>query len=173
MRDFIDTHGPQLLETAVVLAALVGIRYALRFGMRTTILKAVAKSGEAKEVGRIINLLLVIVMAVVLTAIWGVKQSELLIFATSVITVLGIGFFAEMSILSNITAFLVLFFQHPVRIGYRIRVFDGTQWVEGELKDITYFFVFIRTEERGLISLPNAALLKNPFIILNQCSSTA
>ena len=165
MRDFIDTHGPQLLETAVVLAALVGIRYALRFGMRTTILKAVAKSGEAKEVGRIINLLLVIVMAVVLTAIWGVKQSELLIFATSVITVLGIGFFAEMSILSNITAFLVLFFQHPVKIGDRIRIHDGDKEIDGELMELTYFFAHVRTDAGSTVTVPNAVLLKSPFTI--------
>ena len=165
MRDFIATHGPQLLETAVVLAALVGIRYALRFAMRTTILKAVAKSGEAKEVGRIINLLLVVVIGVVLTAIWGVKQSELLIFATSVITVLGIGFFAEMSILSNITAFLVLFFQHPVKIGDRIRIHDGDKEIDGELTELTYFFAHIRTNAGSTVTVPNAVLLKSPFTI--------
>jgi len=81
--------------------------------------------------------------------------------------VLGVGLFAEMSILSNITACLVLFFQHPVKIGDRIRMFDGDHWVEGILMDITYFFVFIRTEQEGVVSIPNAALLKNAFHIVD------
>ena len=165
MRDFIATHGPQLLETSIALAAFISIRYIVRFAMRATVIKAVAKSGEAKEVGRIIDLLLAVVIGVVLTAIWGVKQSELLIFATSVITVLGIGFFAEMSILSNITAFLVLFFQHPVKIGDRIRIHDGDREMEGELMELTYFFAHIRLQGGAIVTVPNAVLLKSPFTI--------
>ncbi|MBP7409228.1 MAG: mechanosensitive ion channel [Flavobacteriales bacterium] len=165
MRHFITTHGPQVLESFIALAVFVVVRYAVRFAMRATVYKSIAKSGESKEVGRIVDLLLVIVAGVVFTAIWGVKQSELLIFATSVFTVLGIGFFAEMSILSNITAFLVLFFQHPVKIGDRIKVQDDAHPIEGQLIDITYFFVFIRTVDKGTITIPNCLLLKRPFTI--------
>jgi small-conductance mechanosensitive channel len=93
-------------------------------------------------------------------------QNKILLFATSVITVLGVALFAEMSILSNITACLVLFFQHPVKIGDRIKVYDQDHWVEGELIDITYFFVFLRTEEDGVVSIPNSVLLKETFHIV-------
>ena len=166
MRDLIASHAPQALETFIALGAFITIRYAVRFAMRATVVKTVAKSGESKEVGRILDLLLVIVAGVVFTAIWGVKQSELLIFATSVITVLGIGFFAELSILSNITAFLVLFFQHPVKIGDRIKVNDGTAEIEGELVDLTYFFAHIRKDDGGIVTIPNAVLLKSPFTLI-------
>lgn len=165
MHHFISSHGPQVLESAIALAVFITLRYAVRFAMKATVLKSIAKSGESKEVGRIVDLLLLIVVGVVLTAIWGVKQSELLIFATSVITVLGIGFFAEMSILSNITAFLVLFFQHPVKIGDRIQVHDGDRDIQGELVDLTYFFAFIRTTEGKMVTIPNTILLKSPFVL--------
>ena len=69
--------------------------------------------------------------------------------------------------LGSLLACLVLFFQHPVKIGDRVRVFDGDHWVEGELMDITYFFVFVRTEQEGVVSIPNAALLKNAFHIVD------
>lgn len=165
MEHFFSSHGPQTLETVVSLIAFIAIRYAIRFAMRTTVRRSDNKAGEAKEVGRIADLLLFVVAAVVLTAIWGVDQSELLIFATSVITVLGIGFFAEMSILSNITAFLVLFFQHPVKIGDRIKLHDGDTTFEGELVEITYFFAHIRTDAGSTVTVPNAVMLKNPFTI--------
>lgn len=163
--DFIAAHGPQAAESGLALAASIGMRYAVRLAMRARVRRSSRKAGEAKEVGRVIDLLLLLVAGAVLTAIWGVKQSELLIFATSVITVLGIGFFAEMSILSNITAFLVLFFQHPVKIGDRIKVNDGTQDIEGDLVDLTYFFAHIRTKDGSTATVPNAVLLKNPFTI--------
>jgi len=165
MRHFIDTHGPQLLETLACVVAFIAARRGARYAIRATVLRSSFRSREKREVIRIVDLLLWIVAAAVVVAIWGVKQSELLIFATSVITVLGIAFFAEMSILSNITAFLVIFFHHPVKIGDRIRVHDGDRELEGELVDITYFFTHIRTDAGGTVTLPNAALLKSTFTI--------
>ena len=78
---------------------------------------------------------------------------------------LGVAFFAEMSILSNITAFLVIFFQHPVKIGDHIKVRDAEHDLEGELVDITYFFTHIRTSAGSTVTLPNAVFLKSAFTI--------
>ena len=163
MSQAILDHRFQLLESAACLAAFFLLRIIASRLIRSAVIRSSFKSKEEGEVARLINLLLVLVLAVVLTAIWGVKQSEILLFATSVITVLGVAFFAEMSILSNVTACLVLFFQHPVKIGDTIRLRMGEQEVEGELIDITYFFTFLRTAEGKVITVPNAALLKNPF----------
>lgn len=161
-----ETHQTQLLETLVCLFAFFVIRYLGRYLIRNAVVRASFKAKEEKEVLRLLNLLIVLVLAVILTAIWGVKQSEILIFATSVITVLGVAFFAEMSILSNITACIVLFFQHPIKIGDTIKVFDDEHAIEGELIDITYFFVFIRTVDRGTVTIPNSVLLKSPFSVV-------
>jgi len=166
-------YPTQLLETAIILVAYLVLRRTTKFLIRTTVGRAAFKAKEEKEIWRLLNVLILLVSGIVLCAVWGVEQSQLLVFTASVISVLGVAFFADMSILSNITACLIIFFQHPVKIGDRVRVFDGDQWVEGELKDITYFFVFLGTAERGLISIPNAALLKNPFIILDQGGSSA
>lgn len=163
----LGTHGSQWLETAICLVGFALIRYSGRYIIRNAVVRASFKAKEEKEVMRLLNLLIFLVLAVVLAAIWGVRQSEILIFATSVITVLGVAFFAESSILSNVTACIVLFFQHPVKIGDRIKVLDDQHAIEGELIDITYFFVFIRTADRGTISIPNSVLLKSPFVITN------
>ncbi len=161
-----ETYRTQLLETFVCLIAFFAIRYLGRYIIRNAVVRSSFKAKEEKEILRLLNLLIVLVLAVILTAIWGVKQSEVLIFATSVITVLGVAFFAEMSILSNITACLVLFFQHPIKIGDTIKVLDENHGIEGELIDITYFFVFIRTTDRGTITMPNSVLLKSPFSVV-------
>jgi small-conductance mechanosensitive channel len=159
---------PQLVESALCLAAYFVLRRAGRVIVRSAVLRSSYKSSEEKGVMRLLDLLFLGLLAVTLTAIWGMEQSEILVFATSVITVLGVAFFAEMSILSNITACVVLFFQHPVKIGDRIRVQIEEQQLEGELVDMTYFFVFIRTDHGGIVSLPNAVLLKSPFTITEQ-----
>jgi small-conductance mechanosensitive channel len=166
MHEFVLAHQAQLIESAIALAVFVALKAASRWLVRGAVIKLAYKAKEEREVMRLIRLLLLLLVAVVLTAIWGVKQNEILLFAASAITVLGVAFFAEMSILSNITAFLVLFFQHPVKIGDRIRLKDGEQSVEGELVDITYFFTFIRQDHGAMITVPNSALLKSSFTIV-------
>ncbi|WKL43856.1 mechanosensitive ion channel domain-containing protein [Flavobacterium sp. ZE23DGlu08] len=101
-------------------------------------------------------------------AIWSVKQENILIFASSLLTVFGVALFAEMSILTNITACLILFFQHPIKVGDTIAItFEGKE-TEGELIDITYFFIFIKTPNRGVLTIPNALLLKSSFLVVEK-----
>lgn len=164
----IEPFRTQLIETAVSVGVYVIARSVIKWLIRIKVGGSAYKAHEEREVWRMLNLLLVLVLTVVIGAVWGMKQSEILVFATSVITVLGVAFFAEMSILSNITACLVLFFQHPVKIGDRVRVHDGQREIEGALVDITYFFAFIRTNDGTRVSIPNAVLLKNSFTIIDR-----
>jgi small-conductance mechanosensitive channel len=163
----LEPYQIRIIETFIALASFLVLRYAASSVIRANLVRSVLKSREEQEVRKLLNILLAALLAIVVSAIWGVDQNKILVFATSVVTVLGVAFFAEMSILSNITACLVLFFQHPVKIGDRIRVFDQDHWVEGELLDITYFFVFIRTDEEGVVSVPNSVLLKETFHIID------
>ncbi|MBK7103310.1 MAG: mechanosensitive ion channel [Flavobacteriales bacterium] len=163
--DFLTAHQEQFVETAVCVFAFLLLRLFGHRIVRNAIVRSSFKAKEEKEILRLLNLFNAVVFAIVITAIWGVKQSEILIFATSVITVLGVAFFAEMSILSNITSCLVLFFQHPIKIGDTLKVYDEDDVIEGELIDITYFFVFIRTVDRGTVTIPNSVLLKCPFYV--------
>lgn len=166
METFLNDHLAQLLETAACLAAFILLKLIARASVRSAIVRSSFKSKEEREVMRLIRLLLVVLLAIGLIAIWGVKQNEILLFATSAVTVLGVALFAEMSILSNITACLVLFFQHPVKLGDRIRLKDGDHDVEGELVDITYFFTFVRRPDGSLVTLPNSVMLKGPVTII-------
>ncbi|MEX1133180.1 MAG: mechanosensitive ion channel domain-containing protein [Flavobacteriales bacterium] len=167
----LEPYQIRIAETAIALIAFFLIRHLTRSFIRANLVRAAFKTREEQEIRRLLNVLLVLVLAIVVSAIWGLDQSEILVFATSVFTVLGIALFAEMSILSNVTACLVLFFQHPVKIGDRLRVYDQDHWVEGELMDITYFFVFVRTENDGVVSIPNSTLLKDSFHIIEPGSA--
>ena len=162
----IESIDVRVVETTIACAAFFLFKAIGRSFIKAHVRRSALKNREEQEIRRLLNVLLGIVLAIVVSAIWGVDQSQILIFATSVVTVLGVALFAEMSILSNITACLVLFFQHPVKIGDRIRVFDQDHWIEGELTDITYFFVFVRTDADGVMSIPNTVLLKDTFHIV-------
>jgi small-conductance mechanosensitive channel len=113
---------------------------------------------------RIINLFLWIFIAIVLAGIWNINKEGLVIFITSIITVMGVAFFAQWSILSNITASLILFFNHPMKIGETIHILDKEYDIEGELVDISFFFMYIKTKENHLVTIPTSVVLAKTIV---------
>lgn len=95
-----------------------------------------------------------------LLLIWGVDQSDLLLYASSVLTILGVAFFAQWSLLSNVTAAVILFVNHPVKIGNRIKIMDKDYPIEGVINDIGAFFVIIKTDNDEKVTLPTSLLLQ-------------
>jgi small-conductance mechanosensitive channel len=113
---------------------------------------------------RIINLFLWIFIAIVLAGIWNINKEGLVVFITSIITVMGVAFFAQWSILSNITASLILFFNHPMKIGETIHILDKEYDIEGELVDISFFFMYIKTKENHLVTIPTSVVLAKTIV---------
>jgi small-conductance mechanosensitive channel len=114
---------------------------------------------------KIVNLFILLVGGIILAGIWNIDRKELFVFFTSVLTILGIAFFAQWSILSNITASLILFFNHPLRIGQFIQVFDKDYTVEGKLEDISFFFMHVRTKENQIVTIPNNLVLQRTILM--------
>jgi small-conductance mechanosensitive channel len=163
-----EPYKIQIIESVIALIVFLILKFTLKYFVKLKILSAYFKNTEKNDVLKLINLLLLMVLGIIIIAIWSVKQENILVVASSLLTVLGVALFAEMSILSNITACLILFFQHPIKVGDTIAVtYDGKD-IEGELIDITYFFVFIKTSNRGTLTVPNALLLKSSFLIIEK-----
>lgn len=163
-----ETYKIQITETLVVLGFSLIIKFVLRYFVNLTLVNSYFKNAEKGDILKLINLLLFAFTALMIAAIWSVKQENILIFASSLFTVFGVALFAEMSILSNITACIILFFQHPIKVGDQISVSYEGKDIEGELIDITYFFVFIKTKNNGTLTVPNALLLKSAFLVLDK-----
>jgi small-conductance mechanosensitive channel len=164
----IENYKIQLIESGIVIGCFLTLKFVLAYLVKHFVSHSYFKLSEKKDVIKLINLILFVLFTIVLVSIWSVKQENILVFASSIITVFGVAMFAEMSILSNVTACIILFFQHPIKIGDRISVsFEGKE-IEGELIDISYFFVFIKTRNRGTLTIPNALLLKSSFEILEK-----
>lgn len=150
----------QLLQTLVVLALLTVGKIILR-GLVNGIMKKFHFALQRKRIiSKIINFFLVLVGIVLLAAIWGVKPQQFTIFITSTLTILGVAFFAQWSILSNISASLILFFNHPVRIGTYVRILDKDYPIEGTVDNISLFFTYIKTTKGHLVSIPNNIVLQ-------------
>ena len=145
----------QIIETVVIIALFLLIKVVIA----KTIGKAAVKYGYQKPrvtiIKKIINFLLLLIALGAILFIWGVDQSKLVYFISTMLTILGIAFFAQWSIISNITSSLIIFFNHPANIGDEISVLDKDYSIEGKINDIGIFFVIIKTAEGEKITIPS------------------
>jgi len=163
-----EPYKIQIIESIIAWSIFLISKLTLSYFVKLKILNSYFKNTEKNDILKLLNLLLVVIFVVIIVVIWSVKQENVLVVTSSLLTVFGVALFAEMSILSNITACLILFFHHPIKVGDTIAVTHDGKEIEGELTDITYFFVFIKTPNKGILTIPNALLLKSSFLVIEK-----
>ena len=118
------------------------------------------QSGRMKITNKIVDILLLFILITVIMIIWGVDQSRVLVFLSTILTILGVAFFAQWSIISNITSTVIIFFNHPIKIGDSLTIIDKDYQVEGKLSDIGIFFITIKTKEGNKITVPSNVFMQ-------------
>jgi small-conductance mechanosensitive channel len=97
-----------------------------------------------------------ITTTIFLTGVWGFKQSEIALFASTILTALGVAFFAQWSLLSNISSSILIFFNHPIKLGDFVKVLHKDYNFEGEVIELNYFFVHLKSPNNEIITIPNS-----------------
>lgn len=156
-----------LLTLGLVIIFLLARAAALRIIRRHSILNSIAKSREL-YVRKLISLATSLLFITLIGMVWEISFKGLSIYFASIFTVVGVGLFATWSILSNLTASVILFFFFPHRIGERIKIIDGDNSVEGKVVDITLFYLKIETDEGQHYSYPNNLAIQKPVLLVNQ-----
>lgn len=163
----------ELLFTLLLVIIMITIILIIKKAIRRFSFVQAIEINRRKVIFNLCYFIIYIISGFFLAIIWGVKFQEFTIFLSSVLAVLGVGFFAQWSILSNLTASFILFFYHPIRIGHRIKIIDKDyNWV-GEVKNITAFYFFIETDAGENISLPNSLVMQKGIEILAKEEPTA
>lgn len=163
--ELIELYKLQILETAIVFGVLLLVNFVIRKSSYRISQKFHLGIERRRITTKIVNLLLLLIGTISIMGIWGLDQKELFVFLTSTLTVLGIGFFASWSILSNITSGLLLYFNHPLHIGDHVKIMDKEYPVEGILKDITMFFMHIETTDGEMVTIPNSVVTQKTISI--------
>lgn len=149
----------QIIETVASLVLYVVTKLLINRYINTIVDGNISTRKRSKIVRKAINITLLLVLLTVLLSIWGVDQSELVVFIGSVLTVLGIALFAQWSILSNITSGIIIFFNHSVKLEDTIVIMDKDYEIEGRISDIGLFFIVLKTKENEQIDIPNSVFL--------------
>ena len=99
--------------------------------------------------------------------IWSVNFKDLGALLASIFAVIGVALFAQWSILSNITAGVIIFFSYPFKIGNTIRIFDKEIHKtdkNGEetfvIEDIRALHLHLRRGNGEILTYPNSLVLQ-------------
>lgn len=167
-----ENYQIQIIESIAVIIGYVITHSIIRVFINNSLKQTHLQRGRRKMIIKAVHLLTFLTAIVILSAIWGLKQNEIAVFVGTILTALGIAFFAQWSLLSNITSSLLLFFNHPVKIGDTVKVLDKDCPFEGEVTDLTYFFIHLRTQEGAIITIPNALIFQKAITVVEKNNST-
>lgn len=146
----------KIIETFVILVIYLLLRGMSNKLIAKNLSKKLIQESRGIIIRKAIKLILITLCVALLLIIWGVNQSDLAAYVGSILTVVGVAFFAQWSILSNITSSVIIFFSHSVRIDDVVIIMEGKDYeVEGKVMDIGLFFVTLKTAEDQEITLPN------------------
>ncbi len=164
-----ELYKIQLLESVAVLAVYAVVHYLTKSFVNRSLKQIQLQRGRRKAVVKAVHLMTFVSAVFMLAVVWGVKQSEIAVFVGTTLTVLGIAFFAQWSLLSNFTSSVLLLFAHPIKIGDTLRILDKDFPVDGEVSDLTYLFVHLKSLDGGhVIIVPNSLILQKSVLIMDR-----
>ncbi|UGU15640.1 mechanosensitive ion channel family protein [Sinomicrobium kalidii] len=167
MNNFLSLYKDQLLYSTIAVVLLLLLKFIL-----FKIIRKVGKISNYNEartslILRYANFAIFSIGIITINIIWNVNFKDLGLLLSSVFAVIGVALFAQWSILSNITAGIILFFTFPYKIGDRIQIQDKDFPTEATIEDIKAFHLLLRTDEDELITYPNNLMLQKGVKVVN------
>lgn len=165
--ELISTGYPifQIGASVIVFIAYLIIKRILTFIVSKRALLHNFDDTRSLYIRKFIRAMVSVLLLVALGIIWEISIQGLSVYIASFLTIVGVGLFANWSIVSNITASAILFFFFPFKIGSKVRIVDGDNSVEGVVKSISMFSIRIQPEnESQEVYYPNNIAIQKSIV---------
>lgn len=165
------------MESILLTLIIIGITW---FLIKTSD-KIVTKIGDEKKINdkrvlsvkRVIKIILILGSLVGFTFVLGIDYSHIFIFLSSALAILGVAFFAQWSILSNVTSSIIVYFFFPYQVGDTVKIVDGDNSIEGVIREISLFHVILDDDKGHTITYPNSMVFQKAVIITTTTATVA
>ncbi len=165
-----DVHLPMLLVTIglLILAAVVilVLNRLLRGLIRRLELRYHLPYETVLTASRIANGALWILAALLILNIWGVSIGGLWAVLVSAATVIGVGFLAVWTLISNITASFFITIWRPFRLGQFVEMLPEN--LKGRVVDRNLMFTVLREEHGSVLQIPNNLFFQKMFRVAGE-----
>ncbi|WP_340199044.1 mechanosensitive ion channel domain-containing protein [Ascidiimonas sp. W6] len=168
MKEFLIAHYDALIKSAITIVWLILIRLVAD--------KSIRRVGKISDINQVrtrliikyVNAGIILIAIATLSFIWSVDFKEIGLLFSSIFAILGVALFAQWSILSNITAGIILFFSFPFKIGDCIRIQDKDFPTEAIIEDIKAFHLILKTQDGEIVTYPNNLILQKGVSIIQK-----
>lgn len=163
-----NTNQQEIIYTTILMVVVIICIFITKKAIRKFSFVKAIEVNRRKVIFYLSYLFIYLIAASALAVIWGFDFKQIVFALSSILAVLGVGFFAQWSILSNLTASTILFFNHPIRIGDRIKIIDKDYDYSGTILDITGFFLFMKTDDGKKVTMPTSIIMQKGIEILDK-----
>ena len=111
-----------------------------------------------------------VLAAMLVLEIWGVSVGGLWTVLVSAATIVGVGFLATWTMISNITASFFIAFWRPFRLGDKVEMLPEN--LSGRVIDINLMFIVVRENGGAVIQIPNNLFFQKMFRVSGNRSKT-
>lgn len=145
-----------IVTVLILLAAWIGIR--LTRGLLNNWLDRMApvldlSAQNITVLGRALNAMLWVLAFLLILGFWGIGVGGLWALLASISAVIGVGFFATWTMVSNITAFFFITTWRPFQLGDVVEVIP--EGLKGRVINRNMMFVELAEEAGAMIQIPN------------------
>ncbi|MBD0831689.1 mechanosensitive ion channel domain-containing protein [Aestuariibaculum sediminum] len=166
--DFFNDNKSKLIISGIALILLFIFHYFLNFAITKIAKKSGFNDARIRLIRKYVNIGLTGIALVLVASIFGTNFKDLAVIFSSVFAVIGIGFVAVWSILSNITSGVIMFFNFPHKVGDKIKIHDSDFPIEGIIEDITAFQLHLKLDNGDLVTYPNNLMLQKAVTLIKK-----
>jgi small-conductance mechanosensitive channel len=170
-----DRHNISMVAVLATIGLLIGafaLSYLLKRPLQASLRQLASRLSLPYEtvltITRVLLGALWVVVATLVLEIWGVSVGGLWTLLVSAATVIGVGFLATWTMVSNITASFFIAFWRPFHLGDDIEILPEN--LKGRVIDSNLMFVVARESSGAVIQIPNNLFFQRMFRVSSTSS---
>jgi small-conductance mechanosensitive channel len=174
---FMERHDGSLLAmlatVGLVTAAFI-ISYIVKRPVLDTLRQFAARLGFPYETvvtaTRLLMAVLWIIVGLLALEVWGVSVGGIWTLLVSAATIVGVGFLATWTMISNITASFFIAVWRPFHLGDTVEIIPEN--CSGRVIDNNLMFIVVRESSGTVLNIPNNLLFQKMFRVTGRGSKT-
>jgi small-conductance mechanosensitive channel len=174
---WLDRHNVSVIAVLATIGLVIGafiLSYLLKRPLRDSLRQLASRLRLPYETVLTTTRLLIgalwIIVAMLVLEIWGVSVGGLWTLLVSVATIVGVGFLATWTMISNITASFFIALWRPFHLGDTIEMLPEN--LSGRVIDRNLMFVVVRENGGAVIQIPNNLFFQKMFRVRGNSNKT-
>jgi small-conductance mechanosensitive channel len=175
--DWLDRHHISVVAVLATIAVVIGafvLSHLLKRPLRESLRQVAPRLRLPYETVLTATRLLVgalwVIAAMLVLEIWGVSVGGLWTVLVSAATIVGVGFLATWTMISNITASFFIAVWRPFRLGDTIEILPEN--LSGRVIDTNLMFIVVRETSGAVIQIPNNLFFQKMFRVSGNNTKT-